>query len=177
MSRMGKLPVKVPKDIKVEINGSTITFAKGDMKKVYNFGNGTAVRFESDAICVEKSRDDDELDKFVGLHRSNINNIVKGLRDGFKRVIEYNGVGYRAALSKNFLVLGLGYSHDIVVKVPANIKITFEKPNFIVMNSEDNVSLGRFAAMVRSLRKTEPYKGKGLKYQGEVILRKEGKKK
>jgi large subunit ribosomal protein L6 len=178
MSRMGKLPIKVANDIKVEIKNSTVTFNKGNVKKAYDFGNKVKVLFENGALSVAQvGDDDDKIVKFVGLHRSNINNIVKGLGEGFKKVLEYNGVGYRANTTGSFLVLGLGYSHDIAVKIPNNIKVTPEKPNLIVMESDDNIALGRFAAFVKSLRKTEPYKGKGIKFQGETILRKEGKKK
>ena len=96
---------------------------------------------------------------------------------GFKVVLEYNGVGYRAVVSKNFLVLGLGYSHDIVVKIPSDITVTPEKPNLIVIQGEDKGRIGTFASRIISFRTTEPYKGKGIKYQGQEILRKEGKKK
>jgi large subunit ribosomal protein L6 len=179
MSRMGKLPIKVANDIKVEIKNSTITFNKGNIKKIYDCGENVRVTFENGTLTVAQSEDkqDDKNIKFVGLHRSNLNNIVKGLTQGFKKTLEYNGVGYRASVSGSFLILGLGYSHDIVVKIPNNVKVIPEKPNLIVMESDDNIVLGRFAAFVKSLRKTEPYKGKGIKFQGETILRKEGKKK
>jgi large subunit ribosomal protein L6 len=180
MSRMGKLPIKVVSDIKVEVKNSTITFNKGNMKKIYDFGDKVNVVFEGGALsvaAVKEAGENKEFVKFVGLHRSNINNIVKGFTEGFKKVLEYNGVGYRASITGEFLVLGLGYSHDIAVKVPNGIKVTSEKPNLIIMESSDNIALGRFAAFVKSLRKTEPYKGKGIKFQGETILRKEGKKK
>jgi large subunit ribosomal protein L6 len=176
---MGKLPIKVANDIKVEVKDSTVTLIKGSVKKFYDFGTRVKVLFENGALSVARVEDekDDNVVKFVGLHRSNLNNIVKGLTEGFKRVLEYNGVGYRANVTGSFLVLGLGYSHDIVVKIPDGVKVTPEKPNLIVMEGDDNIVLGRFAAFVKSLRKTEPYKGKGIKFQGETILRKEGKKK
>jgi large subunit ribosomal protein L6 len=174
---MGKLPIKVSKDIKVDVTDSTVTFEKGNMKEVYSFSNNVCVKFKDDSLIVSAVGDDEKLSKFVGLHRSNLNNIVKGLAEGFKLVLEYNGVGYRVNVVGNFLVLGLGYSHDIVVKIPNNIQAMPEKPNLIVMKSHDKIALGRFAAFVKSLRKTEPYKGKGIKFQGENILRKEGKKK
>jgi large subunit ribosomal protein L6 len=179
MSRMGKLPIKVANDIKVEIKDSTVTLNKGNIKKIYDFGTKVKVSFENGTLSVAQVGDekDDKIVKFVGLHRSNLNNMVKGLTEGFRRVLEYNGVGYKANVTGDLLVLGLGYSHDIVVKIPDGVKVTPEKPNLIVMEGNDNIVLGRFAAFVKSLRKTEPYKGKGIKFQGETILRKEGKKK
>jgi large subunit ribosomal protein L6 len=178
MSRMGKLPIKVENGVNVSVGDSIVTFTKGNIKKTYNFGNGVKIDFKNNALTVsDAGGNGDKIEKFIGLHRSNLNNIVKGLKDGFKLVLEYNGVGYRANVSGKFLVLGLGYSHDIIVRIPDNIRVTPEKPNLIVMESEDNIGLGRFAAFVKSLRKVEPYKGKGIKLQGETILRKEGKKK
>jgi large subunit ribosomal protein L6 len=147
------------------------------MKEVYSFSGNVSVEFRDDSLIVSALGDNEKSSKFVGLHRSNLNNIVKGLAEGFKLVLEYNGVGYKVNVVGNFLVLGLGYSHDIAVKIPKTIQVTPEKPNLIVMKGHDKIALGRFAAFVKSLRKTEPYKGKGIKFQGEKILRKEGKKK
>lgn len=177
-SRIGKLPIKVANnDIKVSIEGSVITFTKGNVVKTYDFGNKVDVSYENNEIFVKETSDSDST-RFCGLHRSNLFNLVKGLSEGYKVVLEYNGVGYKADIYKNcFLVLGLGYSHDIVVKIPANIKITLEKPNLIVIQGDDKEAVGTFASRIISFRSTEPYKGKGIKYQGQWILRKEGKKK
>lgn len=176
VSRIGKLPIKVADDIKVAIENSVITFTKGNKTRTYDFGNKVKVDFRDKEIFVEEIEDPDST-RFCGLHRSNIANIVKGLHEGYKVVLEYNGVGYRADVAKGFLVLGLGYSHDIVVKIPDGITITPEKPNLINIQGEDKEAVGNLASRIISLRRTEPYKGKGIKYQGQEILRKEGKKK
>lgn len=176
-SRIGKLPIKVADDITVEIADSIATFKKGNKTKTYNFGNKVEVLFKNKEIIVKEKENEAESVKFSGLHRSNLNNIVKGLTDGFKITLEFNGVGYRAAMFKNFLILGLGYSHDIAVKIPENIVVTPEKPNLILIEGDDKEAVGTLASRIISLRKTEPYKGKGIKYQGQDILRKEGKKK
>lgn len=176
VSRIGKLPIKVADDIKVAINDSVISLTKGNKTKTYDFGDKVKVSFKDKEILVEET-EDTESTQFCGLHRANIANIVKGLTEGYKVVLEYNGVGYRADVAKGFLILGLGYSHDIVIKIPEGITITPEKPNLINIQGDDKEIIGTLASRIISLRKTEPYKGKGIKYQGQEILRKEGKKK
>lgn len=176
VSRIGKLPIKVADDIKVAIEDSVISLTKGNKTKTYDFGDKVKVSFKDKEIFVEET-DDSESTQFCGLHRANIANIIKGLTEGYKVVLEYNGVGYRADVAKGFLVLGLGYSHDIIVKIPSDITITPEKPNLINIQGDDKEAVGTIASRIISLRRTEPYKGKGIKYQGQMILRKEGKKK
>lgn len=176
MSRVGKLPIKVPGDIKVDIDGTVLTLAKGSEVKTYDFGTKVKVVFEDNEIKVSKI-DEEAESKFWGLHRSNINNIVVGLTEGFKTTLEYNGVGYRANVSGDFLMLGLGYSHDIAVFIPQGIKISIGKPNLIIVEGSDKELVGKMAASIISLRKTEPYKGKGIKKVGQYVVRKEGKKK
>ena len=176
VSRIGKLPIKVGNDLKVKIEDTIITFTKGNKTKEYDFGKKVNVSFDGNEILV-KENDDVDSTRFCGLHRSNIFNIVKGLIEGYKIVLEYNGVGYKADVNKTFLVLGLGYSHDIVVKIPSDITVTPEKPNLINIQGSDKEKVGNFASRIISFRTTEPYKGKGIKYQGQWILRKEGKKK
>lgn len=176
MSRVGKLPIKVPGDIKVNIDGTVLTLTKGSEVKTYDFGTKVKVVFEDNEIKV--SRIDEEAEsKFWGLHRSNINNMVIGLTQGFKTTLEYNGVGYRANVSGDFLMLGLGYSHDIAVFIPKELKISIGKPNLIIVEGSDKELVGKMAASIISLRKTEPYKGKGIKKVGQYVVRKEGKKK
>lgn len=176
-SRVGKLPIRVAENIEVKIEDAIITFKKGEKVKTYNFGNKVEVLFDNRELIVKEKEKESDSIVFSGLHRSNLNNIITGLTDGFKIILEYNGVGYRAAVSKNFLVLGLGYSHDIVIKIPNDIIITPEKPNLIIIQGDDKEKIGTFASRIISFRPTEPYKGKGIKYQGQEILRKEGKKK
>lgn len=176
VSRIGKLPIKVTDDMKVSITGSVVTISKGNKTKTYDFGNRVNVSFENKELIVKEIKDDPDSVRFSGLHRSNLHNIVKGLTDGFKIILEFNGVGYKAAVVKNYLILTLGYSHDIAVVIPENIKVAVEK-NTIILESDDKEAVGTFASRLVALRKPEPYKGKGVKYQGQEILRKEGKKK
>jgi large subunit ribosomal protein L6 len=177
MSRIGKKPIEVAEGLTVKIEGTKIVISKGQDSKEYDFGNNVKVTFTDNKIQVEK-KDAKSIDtKFVGLHRSNIFNIVKGLTDGFTIKLEVNGIGYKINIVGNILVLGLGYSHDINYAIPSDVKITFEKPNLIVINGINKERVGQIAAEIKSFRKTEPYKGKGVKIQGARIVRKEGKKK
>lgn len=176
-SRIGKLPIKVPSDIGVTLKGNVISFKKGSSVKDYDFGNRVLVVFENGELWVKEKENDAESVVFSGLHRSNLNNLVLGLTEGFRISLEYNGVGYRAVVSKDFLILGLGYSHDIVVKIPRGITVTLEKPNILIVQGDDKEKVGTFASRLIDLRPVEPYKGKGIKYQGQIVLRKEGKKK
>jgi large subunit ribosomal protein L6 len=176
-SRVGKLPIKVTEGVEVEISDTLVTIKKGDKVKTYNFGNKVVVLFKDKELIVKEKENEQDSTMFSGLHRSNLYNIVKGITDGFKIVLEYNGVGYKANMFKNYLILGLGYSHSIAVKIPKGITVTPEKPNLIIIQGEDKEAIGTLASRIISLRKVEPYKGKGIKYQGQEILRKEGKKK
>jgi large subunit ribosomal protein L6 len=176
-SRVGKLPIKIPEDIVIDMGETTVTFRKKNKVKVYDFGRRVSVSFENNQLLVREKENDADSVVFSGLHRSNISNLVKGLSDGFKVILEYNGVGYRAVVVGNMLVLGLGYSHDIFVKIPSDLVVTPDKPNLIVIEGDDREAIGNFASRIISLRTVEPYKGKGIKYKGQEILRKEGKKK
>jgi large subunit ribosomal protein L6 len=174
---VGKLPIKIPEDIEVTIENTTVTFRKNGRAKIYDFGNMVEVLFREGSLFIKEKPGVPKSVVFSGLHRSNLNNVVIGLAEGFRTILEYNGVGYRAVVTGNFLVLGLGYSHDIVVKIPSDISVAPEKPNLIVIQGDDREAVGNFSSRVISLRTTEPYKGKGIKYKNQVILRKEGKKK
>jgi large subunit ribosomal protein L6 len=176
-SRIGKLPIKIPADVLVTLEGTVVTLRKKDRVRTYDFGNRVDVLLGDGQLMVREKEDVAESVVFSGLHRSNLNNIVRGLSEGFRVVLEYNGVGYRAVVVKDMLVLGLGYSHDIFVKIPAGLVVTPEKPNFVVVQGDDREAVGNFASRIISLRTTEPYKGKGIKYKDQEILRKEGKKK
>lgn len=178
MSRVGKLPITVPNDIKVELSGDVIKITKGSVVKEYNFGDKVVVLFADNAIKVSPREDLDKKDinNFYGLHRNNIANIVKGLTEHFKITLEINGVGFKAAVVKNMLILTLGYSHDIAFALPAGVAAKVEG-NQITLDSDDKQLVGQVAAEIIALRKPEPYKGKGVKILDKPILRKEGKKK
>jgi large subunit ribosomal protein L6 len=163
MSRIGKLPIKVPDNIKVQVNGSLVSFDSGKVKRDYELS--------------PKDKNIAGSSMHTGKDRSNINSIVHGLKEPFKVVLEINGVGYKAAVHGHSLTLTLGYSHDIIYVLPSNIKAVIEKQTLITLSGEDKVLVGQIAAEIISFRKPEPYKGKGVKIFGKKILRKEGKKK
>ena len=178
MSRIGKLPVQIPDNIKVAIDKNIVNFDNGKVKKSYQLSANVKIVFEDKQLkisAVDKSISD--ISMFVGMDRSNIKNIVAGLQTPFKTVLEINGVGYKASVDKGILVLTLGYSHEIFYALPKNIGAAFEKPNLIIITGDDKVLVGQVAAEIISFRKPEPYKGKGVKVFGKKILRKEGKKK
>jgi len=176
MSRIGKLPIDL-KDIKATIEGSVIILKKGNVEKKYDFGNKVKVVVEDNKIRVLKINSTDKVAKFLGLHRSNLNNIVNGLEKNYEITLEINGVGYKANVSDKFLVLNLGYSHDIAYIIPESVKIKTEKPNLIIISGDNKQKVGQIASEIIKFRTTEPYKGKGVKKKGAWILRKEGKKK
>jgi large subunit ribosomal protein L6 len=178
MSRVGKLPVKVPSGVKVTLDKNVVTLDTGKVKKTYQVSSGVKVVFEDNQIklsAFDKSIPD--ISMFVGMDRSNLKNIVEGLQTPFKTTLEINGVGYKASVDKGVLSLTLGYSHEIFYALPKGINAAFEKPNLIIITGDDKVLVGQVAAEIISFRKPEPYKGKGVKIFGKKILRKEGKKK
>ena len=178
MSRIGKLPITVPNDIKVELDKNIIKISKGAVTKEYDFGDKIAVVFKDGVIKLAPvdGVDKAEVNNLYGLHRNNIANIVNGLSDHFKVTLEINGVGFKAVVLKNILILTLGYSHDIAFALPAEVGAKVEE-NRITLDSYDKQLVGQVASEIISLRKPEPYKGKGVKIFDKPILRKEGKKK
>lgn len=178
MSRVGKLPVTIPDNVKVAINGNIVSFDNGKTKQEYQLSEGVQVVLEEKELKISAiDKKVPKISMFVGMNRSNINNIVEGMVKDFETVLEINGVGYKASVQNNLLILDLGYSHEIVYVIPENIKAAFEKPNLIRISGADKVEVGQIAAEIIAFRKPEPYKGKGVKKQGQIILRKEGKKK
>ncbi len=177
MSRIGKHPVAVPDGVEVAIVGQSVT-VKGKLGELSRtLADEVEVSREDNLIWV-KPRDDGRRARAMwGLSRTLVNNMVNGVSQGFTRSLEINGVGYRAAVDGDMLSLQLGYSHDIKVAIPDDITITCERPTAITVSGMDRQRVGQFAADIRSLRKPEPYKGKGIKYVDEYIFRKEGKKK
>lgn len=178
MSRVGKLPVKIPEAIKVSLNADILEFDSGKEKRNYKLSPAVKAEIiDGEIKLAAKDNKIPDASMFVGMNRSNIQNIVTGLTSGFTTTLEINGVGYKATVNGNILVLTLGYSHDIYYAIPQGITAKFEKPNFIVISGQDKVLVGQVASEIISFRKTEPYKGKGVKIKGQRILRKEGKKK
>lgn len=177
MSRIGKRPLTVPQGVTASVNGQTVTAKgpKGEMKFVVN--DEVLVTLEDGEISVQPRDDSKDARSKWGMSRTQIENILTGVKDGFERKLEISGVGYRAALQGKDLQLALGFSHDVVYQAPEGITIAVPKPTEIVITGIDKQVVGQVAAEIRRYREPEPYKGKGVKYAGERIIRKEGKKK
>ena len=175
MSRIGKMPITVPAGVEVKIDGSKVTVKgpKGELTR--EFSPELGIKLEGTEIIVTRPDDQKEHRALHGLTRSLIANMVVGVTEGYKKVLEVNGVGYRAQKQGKDLVLNLGYSHQVVVPEIEGISIEVPSPNSIVITGADKQAVGQFAADVRKKRPPEPYKGKGIKYEGEHIRRKEGK--
>jgi large subunit ribosomal protein L6 len=177
MSRIGKKPVPLPQGVTATVDGQTVIAKgpKGELKFVVN--DEVLVKMENGEIAVQP-RDQTKVSRSKwGMSRTQIVNIVEGVRQGFEKRLEISGVGYRAALQGKNLQLALGFSHDVVYQTPEGITITVPKPTEIVIAGIDKQAVGQVAAEIRKYREPEPYKGKGVKYAGEKIVRKEGKKK
>ena len=175
MSRIGRKPIAVPAGVDVTIDGSTVTVkgAKGTL--THTVHENMSVTKEGNEIIVTRPNDDKEYRSLHGLTRTIIANMVEGVSNGFKKELEINGIGYRAAMQGSQLVLNIGYSHQVFMDQPEGIKIEVPSANKIVISGPDKQKVGQFAAEVREKRPPEPYKGKGIKYVDEVIRRKEGK--
>lgn len=177
MSRIGKKPVPVPQGVTATVNGQTVTAKgpKGELKFVVN--DEVLVKLEDGSITVEPRDESKDARSKWGMSRTQIVNIIEGVRAGFEKKLEISGVGYRAAMQGKNLQLALGFSHDVIYETPAGITIAVPKPTEIVVSGIDKQQVGQVAAEIREYRGPEPYKGKGVKYAGEKIVRKEGKKK
>lgn len=176
MSRIGTRPVMIPAGVKVTVEPTVVHVEgpKGRLSQEYRPEVEIAVR--DGAVIVARKNDSKQSKAYHGLYRSLINNMVTGVSQGFKRILVINGVGYRAEVQGNLLVLSLGYSTDFAAVIPEGIKVTVEgNGQRIVIEGIDRAKIGKFASEVRSLRLPEPYKGKGIRYEDEKIRRKVGK--
>ena len=177
MSRVGKYPVPVVKGVTVAIADRQVR-VKGKMgESVLDLTEHVEVTLEDDKVWVKPANDGKRARMMWGTTRALINNMVKGTSEGFTINLEINGVGYRAAVQGKVLQLNLGYSHDVNYPIPDDVTIKTDKPTSISITGRDKQRVGQIAAEIRSYRGPEPYKGKGIKYETETILRKEGKKK
>ena len=177
MSRVGKYPVPVPAGVTVTLSGKTLT-AKGKLGELsLALTDAVEVEVENNQVAVKPLGEDRRSRTLWGTTRSLINGMCVGVSTGFSKSMEITGTGYRAAMQGNDLVLNLGYSHESRYPQPAGIKITCERPTAIKVEGVDKQKVGQVAAEIRGYRGPEPYKGKGVRYTDEVILRKEGKKK
>ena len=179
MSRIGKAPIEIPAGVTVQVKDNVVTVKgpKGELSQAIN--PAIKVEQEGNQILVKRPDDTKENRSMHGLYRALINNMVVGVSTGYKKEMELVGVGYRANATGQVLELSLGYSHAIYIKLPKEIKVEAKternKNPLIILESSDKQLLGQVCAKIRSLRKPEPYKGKGIKFVGEVILRKSGK--
>jgi large subunit ribosomal protein L6 len=177
MSRIGKKPIAVPSGITAAVEGQTVKVKgpKGALSVVLH--DDVTVKLESGQIKVDPRSETKRARSQWGTSRTLINNLIAGVTKGFEERLEISGVGYRAAVQGKNLQLALGYSHDVVYPIPDGITIATPRPVEIVISGSDRQKVGQVAAEIRDYRPPEPYKGKGIKYAGERIFRKEGKKK
>jgi len=180
MSRIGKKPVEIPSGVTISIskdNVVTVKGPKGELKETID--RDITVEVKDNAVEFQRPTDQIRHRAMHGLYRSLVSNMVKGVTEGYKKEMELVGVGYKAACQGNLLDLALGYSHNIILEIPSELKVTTAqekgKNPVITLESIDKQLLGAVCAKIRSLRKPEPYKGKGIKFVGEVLRRKAGK--
>lgn len=175
MSKIAKKPVILKEGVNVLVEGRTVKVSGPKGELIMNIPGGIAVEVkEGEVIVSQQKKNDVETNALFGLTRASINNLVRGVAEGFEKKLELSGVGYRAQASGNTLTLSLGFSHPVVVKVDQGITFTVEE-NIITVSGIDKALVGDIAAKVRALRPPEPYKGKGIKYVGERVRRKAGK--
>ena len=177
MSRIGRMPVTVPGGVTITISESnvvTVKGPKGTLTQAFN-PNMKLVLGENGVYTVERPNDNKENRALHGLTRTLFNNMVVGVTAGFTRDLEVNGVGYRVQMNGKQLVMNLGYSHQVFMEAPAGIEVATPAPNKITVSGCDKQAVGQFAAQIREKRPPEPYKGKGIRYAGEFVRRKEGK--
>ena len=175
MSRIGKLPVAIPEGVKVTVEGQKITAVGPLGTESLELRPEIAIAQEENALVITRTSDDRKVRALHGLSRTLVNNLVTGVKSGFEKKLEINGVGYRASMQGNDLNLALGYSHPVVIAAPAGIKIEVESNTKIKVSGANKQLVGDVAAEIRSKRPPEVYKGKGIKYEGEFIRRKAGK--
>lgn len=176
MSRIGKQPIVIPKGVEITLKDEAV-YAKGPKGELsVEIPRMLSAKVEEESVIVEVTRKTSDASARWGLCRALVANIVQGVSEGFTKRLEVHGVGYRSEMQGEDLVLHLGYSHPVVMKVPEGIQVALERPNNIVISGIDKQVVGQFAANIRRKRPPEPYKGKGIRYAGEVVKRKVGKR-
>ena len=175
MSRIGKQPIAIPAQVKVDVKGQTV-FVEGPKGKLnFELPRRTAAKIEGSQVLVSRQGDDAQAKALHGLSRSILNNMVKGVNEGFMKKLEIQGVGFKAAVQGKAVTMALGYSHPINYPIPDQIKVTVEENTKLTIEGPDKQLVGRVASELRSFYPPEPYKGKGVRYADERVVRKEGK--
>ncbi|MDP2923923.1 MAG: 50S ribosomal protein L6 [Candidatus Omnitrophota bacterium] len=175
MSRIGKQPVVLPKGVKASINAGAILIEGSKGKLSLNIPSGISVELQNDQAIVKRSNDEKENKSKHGTIRALINNMVKGVTDGYKKELDIVGTGYKAMVKGNSLNLSMGFSHPVEIPVPKELKITTPNPNRVIVEGADKQKVGEFASNLRKIYPPEPYKGKGIRYVGEEVKKKLGK--
>ncbi len=175
MSRIGKQPIAIPAKVKIEVKGQKVHVEGPKGKLNWELPGRTSLKVEGTTINVSRQGDDKQSRALHGLSRALISNMVKGVSDGFVRKLEINGVGFKAAVAGKMITMSLGYSHPINYDIPEQIKVTVDENTKITIEGPDKQLVGKVASELRSFYPPEPYKGKGVKYSDEKIIRKEGK--
>ena len=177
MSRIGKRPVALPSGVEANVSGQTVSVKGPKGQRQFTASDDVTLSVTDGAVSVEPRGKSKRARQQWGMSRTQIQNLITGVTDGFKKELEINGVGYRAQAQGNKMTLNLGLSHDVVFEVPEGVTVTTPKNTEIIVEGIDQQLVGQVAANIREWRKPEPYKGKGIKYKDEYIFRKEGKKK
>lgn len=175
MSRIGKLPVAVPAGVKITAASGLITVEGPKGKLTQDYNDLVEIKIENNHVVVSRVNDTKPARSAHGLYRSLISNMVTGVTTGYTKTLIINGVGFRAEVQGKLLVLNLGYSNDFIAGIPENLTVTADNQGKIIISGIDKQAVGEYAAEIRKLRKSEPYKGKGIRYDNEIIRRKVGK--
>ena len=175
MSRIGKQPIAIPAKVKVEVKGQIVSVEGPKGKLAWELPQRTSLKVEGDKIVVSRAGEDAQSRALHGLSRALVNNMIKGCAEGFIKKLEIQGVGFKAAVTGKVVNLSLGYSHPINYDIPEQIKVTVEENTKITIEGPDKMIVGKVASEIRAYYPPEPYKGKGVRYAGEHVVRKEGK--
>jgi len=175
MSRIGKQPIAIPPKVKVEVKGQQVSVEGPKGKLNWELPRRTSLKVENGKVVVSRQGDDAQAKALHGLSRALVNNMVKGVSEGFVKKLEIQGVGFKAAVQGKAVNLNLGYSHPVLYPIPDQIKVTVEENTKLTIEGPDRQVVGQVAAEIRSFYPPEPYKGKGVRYLGEHVVRKEGK--
>lgn len=175
MSRLGKLPIEIPAGVTVQYEGGTFTVKgpKGELSR--SFSDDVGITIADNTVTLTPAKETDQARVLWGTYAAHVRNMLQGVTDGFQKQLEIEGVGYRAEAQGNELKLNVGFSHPVTLQAPEGVVVAVEK-NLITVSGSDKEAVGQFAANVRASKKPEPYKGKGIHYVGEYIIRKQGKK-